>query len=597
MNKQGPANGTRQKTVGRLMIGAGLLLIISVVVYIPAFDAGFYADDDGLLVRNERLQTTDGLGEIWSDREGTYGLYYPLTFTTYWIEYQLWGLNPPGYHVNNVILHAINALLVWIVLRRLRLPWAWFAAAVFALHPVHVESVAWVTERRNTLSGLFYLLSLLAYLGFQPIGDSRRAKGLAVRPHRRWVMYALSMTFFVAALLSKTVTLTLPAAILLLMWWRRGRLVWRDTWPVVPFFVVGIALSFLTVGLERSFIQEGGPGWGMHSTLDRFLIAGRVVWFYLGKVLFPVRLAFHYPRWTIDAHLWWQHLYPAAAIALLVTLFCVRRRLGRGPLAALLFFGGTLVPVLGFVDYFYMTYSFVADRFLYLPSIGMITLVVAGAATGIQRLGPTAVKTARAVCVVVLVVLGAGVWQRSMAYETTETLYRDVLAKYPDAWLAHYSLGCVLGANNRPDEAITHLEAALRLKPNFPAIRGYLGVVYSQVGRYDDALRMYQEALRQHPDDEVIRTNLGFTYIHIGEYDKGIEEYTRALQINPHYEPALRNLAQFVLYRIDSLFEAGEADAARDFAGEARGLATRLGVQQLVSQIDQLVRQHTPPQQ
>jgi tetratricopeptide (TPR) repeat protein len=410
-------------------------------------------------------------------------------------------------------------------------------------------------------------------------------------------MYASSMTFFLAALLSKTVTITLPAAILLLIWWRQGRLGWRDVWPVLPFFVMGLALSLLTLGLERSFIQEGGPGWGVYSAVDRFLIAGRAVWFYLSKALVPVGLSFHYPQWPIEAHTWQQYLYPGAAIALLVAFFSARRRIGRGPVTALLFFVGTLAPVLGFIDYFYMTFSFVADRFLYLPSLGIITLIVTGAAYGLERLGSRGAKVTPVIGVTVIMVLVAGVWKRSVAYENAETLYRDVLTKYPESWLAHHSLGGILGDDNRTNEAIMHYETALQLQPNFPAIRGYLGVVYAQVGRYDDALRMYSEALKQNPNDHVIHMNLGVTYVHLKEYDKAIEEYTTALQINPQYTLALQNLTRILLFRINSLFSGGEVSAAHDFAGEARALAVRLGAQKLVSRIDQLVRQHKTLQQ
>jgi Tfp pilus assembly protein PilF len=598
MNQGNKKIGIKPQAGWRLIGGAGLLLVVVCLAYFPAYRGGFYADDEGLLVRNERLHTPGGLGEMWSDLHGTDGLYYPLTFSTYWVEYQLWGLNPLGYHIDNILLHAINAILLWVVFRRFRLPGAWFAAAVFALHPVHVESVAWVTERRNTLSTLFYLLSLLAYLNFRPLTGARsKTEGRAVESRRAWLMYAASLLFFLAALLSKTFTLTLPAAILLLVWWKRGRLLWGDVRPLLPFFALGLAVSLLTVGLEKSLVQAGGPGWGSYSILDRTLIAARAVWFYLGTVLFPVGLSFHYPQWVIDARVWWQHLYVAAGIALIVVLFALRRRIGRGPVTALLFFVGTLVPVLGFINYFYMMYAFVADRFLYLPSLSIIALVAAGCTIGVKRLGPGVTRAAPAICVIVLAVLGAAVWQRSEAYKTPETLYRDVLVKYPDSWLGHHSLGCVLGATSRPQEAVPHFETAIRLNPNFPAIRGYLGVVYSQLGRFDDAIPMYTEALKQNPNDEVIRTNLGFTYVNLGEFEKGIKEYEKALQINPEYAPALKNLTQIVLYRIDSLFKAGQAEDAREFASEARALAVGLGAQPLVGQIDERVRRYETPQQ
>jgi tetratricopeptide (TPR) repeat protein len=292
---------------------------------------------------------------------------------------------------------------------------------------------------------------------------------------------------------------------------------------------------------------------------------------------------------------WQQYLYPLGVIALLATAFAVRRKVGRGPVTALLFFVGTLVPVLGFVDYFYMMFAFVADRFLYLPSIGIIALVVAGSAHGLERLGQRTPRAVLPLAFIILVVLGAGVWRRSVAYKSAETLYRDVLSKYPDSWLGHHSLGCVLGASNRPEEAITHLETALTLKPNYPTIRGYLGVVYSQVGRYDDALRAYTEALGQNPNDHVIRTNLGFTYVHLGEYNKAIDEYTTALRINPQYTPALKNLTRIVLFLIDSLCNEGEIQKAEEFADASRALAVRLGAQDLVREIDRLMRQYEAP--
>ena len=373
---------------GRSIAGAALLFVITFLPYIPAYHAGFYSDDMDNIVNNERLRTSEGLGQIWTDLRGTADIYYPLTFTTNWIEYQVWGLDPRGYHVDNVILHAVNAILVWLVLRRLGVPGAWVAGAVFGLHPAHVESVAWATERRNLLSGLFYLLSIFAYLGFRPIGGRRDGKTTADAPgSRSRLSYALSLVFFLAAMLSKTSALTLPAAILLLTWWKHHRLTWRDARPLIPFFAAALGLSLLTIGLERQLVRAGGPGWGTFSLLDRFLIAGRAVWFYLAKALFPVKLSFIYPRWTIDAHSWPQYVYTMSAIALAIVLFAARRRIGRAPLVAYLFFCGTLFPVLGFFNFFYMMMSFVADRFLYLPSLGVIALLVGGAASGLSTGG------------------------------------------------------------------------------------------------------------------------------------------------------------------------------------------------------------------
>jgi tetratricopeptide (TPR) repeat protein len=580
---------------------AVLLVLLPLAAYIPAYHAGFYSDDESHILRNERLRTTEGLREIWTDIRGTVNLYYPLTFTTYWVDYHLWGLNPTGYHTANIILHALNALLVWLVVRRLGIPGAWLAAAIFALHPAHVESVAWVTERRNTLSVFFYLLSILAYLGFRPLaaagspayGEETVSK-TAVRIERRvarprW-MYALSLLSFAAALLSKTATLTLPAAILLLVWWKRGRLVRRDWLPLIPFFVLGIGLSLWTANLERTLIERGGPGWGAYSAADRLIIGGRAVWFYLGKLFYPARLSFIYPQWAVTGHGWAQYAYPIAVVAMGGALIALRRRIGRGPAAGFLFFVGTLLPVLGFVDYFYMMMSFVADRFLYLPGLGVIVLVAGYAGAVWGRLPARVRPAALAIVIALLGVLAMGTWRRSSIFETAETLYRDVVAKDPDSWAGHYSLGVVLAVGQRPAEAAPHLETALRLKPNFPSIRGYLGVVYSQLGRQEEALRLFHEALAQNPNDAEIRTNLGVALVTMGRYDEAIDEYAKALAIDPLYAPARRNFSRIVLHRIDRLAETGDTAGAAALARRARAIAVTAGAESLVAEIDRRVR-------
>jgi tetratricopeptide (TPR) repeat protein len=587
----------------RAVACAVLLVVLPLAAYLPAYHGGFYSDDVSHIIQNERLRTARGLGEIWSDLRGTDDLYYPLTFTTYWIDYHLWGMNPAGYHTANIILHALNSLLVWLVFRRLGIPGAWFAGAIFALHPVHVESVAWVTERRNTLSAFFYLLSILAYLGYRRIGANRSdaagggagaaapvtADGRRFQNSRRGAYFA-AFVCFAAALLSKTATLSLPAAILLVIWWKKGRLSPKDWLPLVPFFVIAIALSLWTAGLERTLIERGGPGWGDYTIADRLIIAGRAVWFYLGKLLYPVGLSFVYPQWAVGSQGWPPNLYPLGVIALAGLLVAAGRRIGRGPAAAWLFFVGTLLPVLGLVDFFYMMLSYVADRFLYLPSLGIIALVTGYAAAGYSRLGVPARRVAAVITVAVLTALAALTWQRSSCFENAEKLYGDVLAKHSDSWAGHYSLGVVLAAGERPADALPHLEAAEGLKPNFPSIRGYLGVVYAQLGRYEDALRSFREALDQNPNDAEIRTNLGVALVNIGRYDAAIEEYGKALTVSPGYGPALRNLSRVVLYRIDEIAAGGDPGAALEFARQSRALALSVGARGLAADIDLRIR-------
>ena len=343
-------------------------MIVVFLAYQPAWQGGLIWDDDAHVTKPE-LRSWHGLYRIWFDLGATQQ-YYPLLHSVFWIEHKLWGDAPLGYHLVNILLHAMAALMVAAVLRRLEVPGAYLAAAIFALHPVQVESVAWITELKNTLSAVFYLSAAMLYLRF----DQERKKPF----------YAGALVLFVLGLLSKTVTATLPAALLVIFWWKRGKLSWRrDVLPLVPFFVLGAAAGLFTAWVERKLIGAEGAAFDL-TFIDRFLIAGRVIWFYLGKLFWPANLIFIYPRWNIDQAVWWQYLFPAAALLLAAALWVLRRR-WRGPLAGLLFFVGTLFPVLGFFNVFPFIYSFVADHFQYLASLGVIALVSAGIALLLKR--------------------------------------------------------------------------------------------------------------------------------------------------------------------------------------------------------------------
>jgi hypothetical protein len=250
-------------------------------------------------------------------------------------------LQPFGYHLVNVLLHASNAVLLWLVLRPLELRGAWWAAAVFALHPVSVESVAWITERKNILSGLFYFLTGLAYFRFRPLMNREPARGYD------WRYYPLVFALFLCALLSKTVTCSLPAVLLLLVWWKNGRVERRDVLALTPLFILGAALALITIGMEQRAGAVGAE-WSL-SLVQRCLLAGRALWFYASKLLWPRNLTFLYPHWEIDAGAPWQYVFPLAALSGLVALWSLRSRIGKGPLVAMLFFAGTLVPAKGFL--------------------------------------------------------------------------------------------------------------------------------------------------------------------------------------------------------------------------------------------------------
>ena len=529
---------------------AGALVAMTAVAYVPAVRGGFVWDDDQYVTGNKTLQSARGLVSIWFE-PGTTVQYYPLSFTTFWLERQVWGLNPAGYHLTNILLQGINAVLLWLVLRQLAVPGAWLAAALFAVHPVNVESVAWITERKNVLCGAFYLSAALAYLrfagldraGFCAAGrQAERKTGPAGR--RRW--YIAVLVLFACSLLSKSIACTLPAALLLVLWWKRDRLGWRDVRPVIPLLVMGLTMAMITAWVEKTHVGAVGGEWGL-SWVARCLVAGRVVCFYLGKLVWPNPIIFIYPRWHVDAAVWWQYLYPAGLFAALVALWLARRRMGKGPLVAVLYFIGTLSPAMGFADVYYMQYSFVADHFQYLASIGIIALCVASGIQLVGRLGQGARRTNPVLAACLVVVLGALTWWQCHVYRDVETLWQDTIRKNPSAEIAHLNLGVLLADRGRFDEAIKHYAEALRLKKFNPEAHYNLAYALVGQGKIDEAVEEYTVALRLKPDFPFANDNLGNVLLDQGKLDEAIGHYTEALRLKPDFPEAHNNLGTALL--------------------------------------------------
>jgi len=360
-----------EPAIERTRMKAALLAVLLVgmvlAAYGPALRAGFIWDDDDYVTENPLLHTPDGFERIWLSMDAP-SQYFPLVYSTFRIEYGLWGLDPFGYHLINVLFHAASALLLWLLLRRLDISGAWFAAAVFALHPVHVESVAWITERKNVMSLFFSLASLLAWLRFiEPRGGSWRR------------YYAVSLVFYALALSSKAMACTLPAAQLLLLWLRGHPIDWRRIAQVMPFFALGVALGGVITYWERHHVGTVGERFSS-SFIEAFLIATRAIWFYLGKLLWPTQLTFSYPKFAIDPSQPLQYSWAIAGAVLLWILWRWRSAIGRAPLAAAIFFVASLSPLLGFIPLFTFWYTYVADHYQYVASIGPIVLFSAGTA-------------------------------------------------------------------------------------------------------------------------------------------------------------------------------------------------------------------------
>ncbi len=463
------------------LLWAAALVGITLVAYGPAYSAGYIWDDDFYLTGNPVIRSPNGIAESWLNPRAN-PQYYPLVFSTFWIEARAWGLDPTGYHVVNVLLHAASAVVLWRVLRRLAVPGAWLAAGIFALHPINVESVAWITERKNVLSGFFYLLALASYLRFEPLDEPS--------PRRRWGWYAISLACFALALFAKTVTCSLPAAIVLLIWWKRGRVRARDAAAFAPFFALGLFMAFVTSWVERHYVLTHELTFGI-SPPERLLIAGRAVWFYLYKLLLPIQQTFVYERWQIDARAAWQFAFPIAAALVIVALWLVRASVGRGPLVAALLFAGTLVPALGFVDVYPMRYSFVADHFAYLAGVAVFVAVV----WGLSRSGLAGKPTGQIGAAALLCVLGGLSWRHARHFRDSETLWRDTLTKNSSAWIAHNNLGGILLARGDLNGAEALFNESLRLNPASARTLNNLASIELLRGRFESAGALAERAI------------------------------------------------------------------------------------------------------
>lgn len=495
----------------RDLIFGALLFVATFLAYQPAWNGQPIWDDAAHLTPPVRRPVA-GLIHTWT-QPGETQQYYPIVHTAFWLEDKLWGQSMIGYHLTNIFLHLAIALLLMKTLRLLEIPAAWLAAAVFALHPIEVESVAWITELKNTLSGLCYFGAGLLYFRFE-------------RTRSKWA-YALALAIFLTGLLAKTVIATLPAALLIVVWWKRGRISWKQHFlPMLPFFAVGLAAGLFTEWMERHFIGAKGAAYNF-SIIERCLIAGRAFWFYLGKLFWPANLIFSYPRWKISGAEAWQYLYPLFAIAAMVALWLAARR-HRGPFAAMAFYVVTLFPALGFVNVFPFKYSFVADHFQYLAGIGPIIIGCMVFWDFFRRC-----KTRLAGSAVLLSVLAILTWHQCHIYTDLETLWRDTVARNPESWLARNDLGAILYEKGDAGAAIPLFQSALALEPENSDAWNNLGAALDKLGRDDEAADAYEKALTLRPYFAEAHRNLGDILLRKGRLDDAIAEYQKAVELRP----------------------------------------------------------------
>jgi len=496
---------------------AALLAALALVAWWPVASCGFVWDDDDYVTQNPVLLTWSGLWRIWAEPRSL-PQYYPLVHTSFWLEYRLWGLSPLGYHVDNVLLHTLSAWLVFRLCRQLALPVALLPALWFLVHPVHVESVAWVTERKNVLSLVCALLAARSWLRWHD-GGTRRD-------------FVFGSVWFLGALLAKTVTASLPAALLVVLWWRDGRITQRALLGATPWLCAGAVLGWMTVVLEAEHVRASDPRFALHGA-ERLLVAGRALWFYLANLAWPLGSCFQYPRWQLDAGDVGQWLWPAATLGVLVATFSLRARLGRGPFAVLLLFCGTLVPALGFFDVFPFRYSFVADHFQYHASVPVLVGASAVAAPWLAQRLPRAASLG--LLGLLLASCVALCWHALGAYRDLDSLWTRTLAQNPRSTLALINLGGAANLRGDRKTAKELSERALEIDPTSHEAWNNLGIIAHASGDRVTARACYEKALANKSDDAAARHNFAVLHLEEGRPHDALALVEGAVRTDPDY--------------------------------------------------------------
>ena len=543
-----PGSSWHERVVQEPLAALVLCLLVA-ACYFPVTSAGFVWDDVAF-TKAEPVQSLSGIWQIWfepSSLEKREGHYWPVLYTTFWLEHKLWGFAPLGYHLVNLLLHAAVTLLLWRVLRRMAVPGAWVAAMIFAVHPLHVESVAWVIGRKDLLAALFYLGAALAYMRF--VED------------RRWQRYAIALALFTAGLLCKSMLVTLPATLLIWHWWKHGRVTANDVARVLPLLLVGL---FVTV-IDWSFYKNREVISFDYSLIERALIAARALAFYVGKLAWPAELMVIYPHWEVGVGDWFAWGCVLTAMVVAGLLWRYQRQIGRGPLAGLLFFAVTLSPTLGFVDYGFMQFSFVADRYQYLAGIGVIAVVVGAVAHGLNRLAGASVTSAasgaavgmaegaapsnqlagaRRVGIQVmasvmlaasLTALGMTTWRQASLYHDSGTLFTHIIAHNPEARTAHHNLGDWLLKQKQFKEAIVAYRIAVAQRPDFAPIRHQMGRAFDKLQQYEKAGEQYRISVEINPRFVHGMHSLGAVLARQQRYQESLEHFRNALATDPNY--------------------------------------------------------------
>lgn len=491
-----------------------LLVAAAVTAHAPALTAGFTWDDHLLLLENPLLRDGAGLHAIWFSSAATD--YYPVTWSLLWLLHHPLGANPAGYHLVNLLLHAAGAVLLWRVLRQLQVRWAWLGALLFAVHPVTVASVAWVSQLKNTLSLVLYLGAGWSFLHFD-----RTRLG-------RW--YALTLLLTAGALLSKSSTVVLPMLLLLALWWRHGRLNWRDGLAVLPVLALALLAGLAAVWFQnQQAVGLSNPR--PEGLLSRLAGSGWVWWFYLGKALWPSKLMMVYPRWSVDPFQPQAWLPLLGLALLLVGSWWGRRRWGRGPTFALLAFTAALGPVLGLLTMYFARFSLVSDHLQYLALPAPLALL--GASLGTLAHRPGWRRLTQSIAVALVVVLMLLTFRYARTFQDEGTMWAHNLAQDPQSWIAAHGVARQHAAAGRLDEAAVLFEQCLRGNPTYERAYVNLGLVRARQGHLSDARALFARAVELRPDYAQAHWYLGRALLDAGDLVGALTHLHTAAQLRP----------------------------------------------------------------
>jgi tetratricopeptide (TPR) repeat protein len=528
MGPSGPASPHR-----RALGWSVVIVSVAALAYLPAMTGGFVWDDDATLTNNPLIKASDGLFRFWSTTEPKD--YWPVTYTVLWLEWRVWGMHTLGYHAVSLCLHIVESLLIWTILRRLQIPGALLAALIFAVHPVNVESVAWIAQQKNLLAMLFFLLSVYCFLRTDPAipPDFGRLYRRGAGP---W--YWLSLTAFALGMASKGSIAMLPVVLLGLIAWRR-RLRAGDILAAVPFFLISGVLIVVNVWFQ----QHGVTTPIRNATLaERILGAGAATWFYLFKAVLPIRLIPIYPEWHIRAAnpLWWLPLL--AAVGMTAALWRRRNSGTRPALFAWGYFCVMLVPVLGLKDVYFMKYALVADHYEHLAIIGVVAFTSAYLASAGREGTPAWGSASGFLSVILIGALGALTWRHCRVYSDIDNFYQAILDRNPSCWMAYNNLGALMTKRGRLPEALALFKESQRFQSEYPETYYNMGVIYYKLGKMEDAVASYREALRINPRYLEAYLNLGLALAASGHLDEAIANYGEALKLKPDFAGAQAGL-------------------------------------------------------